>query len=412
MSGLRGRSAVAADHRSVLPRLPGIPWWGATILAATFAAVGFAYDAGTGNGALSYVFAGFYVVGCVLAVLAVRQSGLFTTVIQPPLILFIAVPFAYFVFHGSTFTGIKDTLINCGYPLIERFPLMFFTSAAVLLLGMVRWYLGTLAKRDIATDADADAEPSAIDLPEDGAAAEAVGAAAKTSPPRRSRRPATERPSRTTADEEPRARRSATGSSTRTGRASGAATGSSRSRHSLPPETEIIEPVPDRPRRRTTPPVDRAEPRRRPRADQPREGREPREPRVTREGREPRERRPLSPMDRRGTSDRSERPRRERAEPRERSNPSNPRERSTPRETYDRSERPTRSERTPRRPRSTDYEPYENHEPPPTSRTSSGGTHHPISRVRYRSTEDGDERTEHRTRPRRPRHSAPESWEA
>ena len=57
-----------------------------------------------------------------------------------PLLLFVAVPGAYFLFNGAKFTGLKDTLINCGYPLIERFPLMLFTSAAVLLIGMARWY--------------------------------------------------------------------------------------------------------------------------------------------------------------------------------------------------------------------------------------------------------------------------------
>ena len=51
-------------------------------------------------------------------------------------------PGAYFLFHGGTMDGVKDLLINCGYPLIERFPLMFFTSAIVLLIGMVRWYTG------------------------------------------------------------------------------------------------------------------------------------------------------------------------------------------------------------------------------------------------------------------------------
>ena len=34
--------------------------------------------------------------GCVLAVLAVRQSGIFTAIIQPPMILFATVPGAYF----------------------------------------------------------------------------------------------------------------------------------------------------------------------------------------------------------------------------------------------------------------------------------------------------------------------------
>ena len=51
-------------------------------------------------------------------------------------------PGAYFLFHGGAMDGLKDLLINCGYPLIERFPLMFFTSAMVLLIGMVRWYQG------------------------------------------------------------------------------------------------------------------------------------------------------------------------------------------------------------------------------------------------------------------------------
>ena len=138
---------MAADHRSVHPNVPGVPWWGAVLIAVTATAIGFAFDAGSGNKELSLVFAAGYVVGCILAVLAVRQSSVFTAVIQPPLILFVTVPGAYFLFHGSTFTGLKDVLINCGYPLIERFPLMFFTSAAVLLIGMARWYYGMSTRR-------------------------------------------------------------------------------------------------------------------------------------------------------------------------------------------------------------------------------------------------------------------------
>ena len=151
---------MAADHRSALPHVPGIPWWGAALLAVGLTAIGIAFDAGSGTNELGGVFVVCFVLGCVAAVLAVRQSGVFTAVIQPPLILFVAVPFAYFVFHGSTFTGIKDTLINCGYPLIERFPLMFFTSATVLLIGMVRWYLDTAAKRAMPEDADPTVETS------------------------------------------------------------------------------------------------------------------------------------------------------------------------------------------------------------------------------------------------------------
>ena len=64
-------------------------------------------------------------------------------------------PAAYFLFHGAEIAGIKDLLINCGYPLIERFPLMFFTSVVVLLIGMARWYFGAANRAGKATPKDA-----------------------------------------------------------------------------------------------------------------------------------------------------------------------------------------------------------------------------------------------------------------
>lgn len=379
---------MAVDHRSALPHVPGIPWWGAALVAVVFTAIGVVFDAGDANSALGGAFAACYVIGCVAAVLAVRQSGLFTSVIQPPLILFVAVPFAYFVFHGSTFTGIKDTLINCGYPLIERFPLMFFTSATVLVLGLVRWYLGMSAKRALPADAEQVAEPP------DEVAAAAEKLAAK---PRRSTRSTRSTEARAAAamdpmdDDAPRpSRRTTRTPATGAERSTGAAAERRprRARPSGAPETEIIEPVLDRPRRRNTAPVDpAAEPRRRPRATEPRT----REPRESRESREPRERRPRPPVDRRGSSSDRDRPDRERYD--------RPQRRERP-DSYERPER--------RRPRAGDYEPYE---PPVTRTNGSSGTHHPISRVRYRGSEDDDSRTEHRSRPRRPRHSAPDSWE-
>jgi hypothetical protein len=382
---------VAADHRSALPRVPGIPWWAAAILAAIVTAIGVALDAGSGTEALGGVFAACYVLGCLAAVLAVRQSGVFTAVIQPPLILFIAVPLAYFVFHGSTFTGIKDTLINCGYPLIERFPLMFFTSATVLLIGMIRWYLGAAAKRAATLEPDA---PDAPDEAKADVAAAATPAATETTS--RRKRSSTARAARATAaaaaagtaadamtEDAPRSsRRTSRNSVTGAKRSDGAAagTGSRRSRQSSPPDDVAADAAKDRPRRRNTPPVDSpAEPRRRPRST----GSRIREPRELREPREPRDRRPLPPLDRRsGAQERYDRPqRRERPEGYE------------------------RSERQERRRRSVDYEP---HEPPSTRRTNGTGTHHPVSRVRYRGSDDDDSRTEHRSRPR---HSAPDDWE-
>ena len=90
---------------------------------------------------------------------------MFTAVIQPPLILFCAVPGAYWLFHGGKVGNLKDLLINCGYPLIERFPLMLGTAGGVLLIGLIRWYFG-MSHRTTARAANTDqttAAPTAAD---------------------------------------------------------------------------------------------------------------------------------------------------------------------------------------------------------------------------------------------------------
>lgn len=140
--------APEADQRSAHPGFPGVPTWVAVLTAATATLTGFAIEAGSGHQELGAVFAVFYALGCIAAVLVVRKSGVFTAVVQPPLVLFVAVPVAYYFFHGSAFSGLKDVIISCGYPLIERFPLMLVTSAAVLLIGLIRWYAKTPARPD------------------------------------------------------------------------------------------------------------------------------------------------------------------------------------------------------------------------------------------------------------------------
>jgi hypothetical protein len=322
------------------------------LLAVTLTAVGFAYDAGSGAKELSMVFAATYVLGCIFAALAVRQSGIFTAVIQPPLILFAAVPTAYFLFHGGQLGGIKDLAINCGYPLIERFPLMFFTSAAVLLIGMGRWYYGMSSRRGTTrptakdtkekTSSRVSSVTSKMSSLLTGETAESDDDAADTAESSR-RKHTIDRPARTG-----KATKSAAGTA-RTPRTTKRAA-PSRSRHARPPETELIEPVAtERPRRPRTPrqtdqpPVPPAEPRRRPR---------------TSSTREPRK---AVPTERRASHERPERRRR-----------------------YD------------------DYPPREPHV------SNGNGTHHPVSRVRYRGADESDGRTEQRSRPR----SSRSSWEA
>lgn len=365
MSGQRARSAIPADHRSAHPNIPGVPWWGAVLIAVVASTIGFAFDAGSGNKELTTVFAVLYAIGCVVAVLAVRQSSVFTAVIQPPLLLFVVVPGAYYLMHGDDIQGVKDILINCGYPLIQRFPLMFFTSAAVLLLGLARWYFGKTAR--------ADAPAAAEGTPATGGRLSAklsslLGGDVEADPAdRESRR-------RHSVDRRPSgAPKPATGRAARSGRPVKRADAAPRSRHARPPETEIIEPVVDvdRPRRRRPqpsepPPESAVEPRRRPRSSSGRERRD-----------------AVPPSERRAPYDRAER--------REREYPPRPQRRR-----YDGWSGSAERD---------DYEPLEPHRPP------GSGSHHPISRVRYRGADEADDRTEYRTRRRPPRDANADRWE-
>ncbi|OBK75079.1 DUF6542 domain-containing protein [Mycobacterium sp. 1164985.4] len=368
MSAQRARSAVVADHRSAHPNLPGVPGWGAVLIAVTATTIGFAFDAGSGSKELSTVFAVCYVLGCLAAVLAVRQQAVFTAVIQPPLLLFVTVPGSYFLFTGGQFTGLKDLAINCGYPLIERFPLMFFTSAAVLLIGMCRWYIGMSARRaSPSADEDSEAPRSALATAV-AAAATAIVTKVKSliasrrrdeddevaAPPRRRRPQSAGRTART----DRAASRAGRPAADRSGRPRRT---TSQSRHVRPPEVEPIDPLVERPRRarsgRHAEPSGAPEPRRRPRTPNPRQP-----------GPPPSERR--AGHERRG---------------------------------FDRA-----ADRPERRRRFDNYEPREPHGR--NGATNGNGTHHPISRVRYRGEEAGD-RAEYRTRRSAPRGYEADSWE-
>jgi hypothetical protein len=369
-----------------------VPWWGALLIATIATAVGYAIDAASDHKELTHVFAGFYIAGCVAAVLAVRQEGVFTAIIQPPLILFCAVPGAYWLFHGGKVGGVKDLLINCGYPLIERFPLMLGTAGVVLLIGLIRWYLGMTHRPGAATNTEADTATTTeskslisgiaakltsllhgSDDEYDRADAasstgpHAVGRAARTSPK-------TSRAARSSRSAQRPAR--------------------ARSRHSRAALQDQNDPTAERRRRRGQAPArdfDAADPPRRSRRQRPQGDPDPRS--------QPREAR-RDPYGRRSSYER-ERPasRSSRFDPYETYEP--------PPEQFDRYEKPYDR-----------YEPYE----PPRRRATPGGlnsanpTHHPISQVRYRGSTPRDERreeprAERQGRSRAPRRPQAESWE-
>lgn len=347
---------MAADHRSAHPDIAGIPWWGAVLTAVIASLVGFAFDAGSGGQQLTAVFSTLYVIGCLVAVLAVQQAGLFTAVIQPPLVLFVTVPGAYFLMRSGEIQGIKDILINCGYPLIERFPLMFFTSATVLLIGLARWYFGKSTGV-----ASADGTASAAPPDRGGRLSAKLSSLLGGSDVTKDATPSDEKPRERRASDRRRAG-AAKAAAARTARGSRPDRATSRSRHGRAAERESLDARAERPRRRRPRPGDEpdsaVEPRRRPR---PSAARDPRD--------------PVPPRERRSQYDREDR--------------------------YER-QRPARPERPQRRSRFDDYEPMDPY---------STSTHHPISRVRYRGGDEGDESPEYRPRRRAPRDVDADRWE-
>ncbi|WP_197516310.1 DUF6542 domain-containing protein [Mycobacterium sp. E2497] len=389
MSGQRPKSAVEPSHRSIHPNIPGIPWYAALLLAVTATAIGYGIDAG--HKELTHVFAGFYIAGCVAAVLAVRQDGLFTAIIQPPLILFCAVPGAYWLFHDAKVGHLKDLLINCGYPLIERFPLMLGTAGVVLLIGLVRWYFGMSQRTTADPKTSDDAESADVKSVVSGIIAklrdmwhpESDAEDADDVAPARARRDRG-------AGSSSRARRTA-----RSDR-SAARSARARSRHSREPLDDGAEPGERRSSRRssaTARDYDAAEPPRRAR----------------------RRPRPDADSDPRGQS-----PREGRREPRTRRSPyERPAPRSSRFDGYDPYDPPGASEHFGR------YDSYDRYEPTYEPRrrrpaaNGNNGTHHPISQVRYRGAGAADEpaadrRPERRNRSRtygRPQRPPTESWE-
>ncbi|WP_280426488.1 DUF6542 domain-containing protein [Nocardia carnea] len=134
----RVNSRVPAPQRSLLPTVPGVPAYAAVLIAAACTFVGFLIDALGDVTDLTGTFSAFYIVGCLAAVAAVRFRGLFTTMVLPPLLLFIAVPIAYRQLTGSSTSSLKDILLNLAIPLVHRFPPMMLATVLVLLVAAIR----------------------------------------------------------------------------------------------------------------------------------------------------------------------------------------------------------------------------------------------------------------------------------
>ncbi|MGV9857271.1 DUF6542 domain-containing protein [Gordonia sp. NPDC003425] len=146
----RSRSAVPLDQQSVLPSVRGLPWWGAVLVAAGVTAVGAAIDANA-NDTLGAVFNFCYLLGCVVAALAVRRRALFTAAAQPPLIAFGVGMITLYGLNADEASGLKSLVFKVLLPIANDFPWMALTFVVTLLLVLARWFM-TRDKGDAPTE--------------------------------------------------------------------------------------------------------------------------------------------------------------------------------------------------------------------------------------------------------------------
>lgn len=128
---------VPLADRSVVATKPGIPWWGAVLGAFAMTGIGIAVDLTLGD-TLTKIFLVFYAFGCIAAVLAVAHRGIFAAMVQPPLILALAVPLVVRALGTTSGGGVRDEVITMALPLVNGFPTMALTTLATFALGLAR----------------------------------------------------------------------------------------------------------------------------------------------------------------------------------------------------------------------------------------------------------------------------------
>jgi hypothetical protein len=133
---------TAWDERPIVGNSRGLPWWAAVLLAFAVAAIAAWIDIHRSD-SLGRIYQGAYVLGCVLAVCAVRRRNLFGPMVQPPLVFAItAVGAVVLSLPGPVFsTGFKQLLFSVALPLTSNFPTMAITTGVTVAIGLARlWF--------------------------------------------------------------------------------------------------------------------------------------------------------------------------------------------------------------------------------------------------------------------------------
>lgn len=119
----------------------GMPWWAAVLIAFVVSLLT-AFINRAPNGELGWIFKGGYFLSCVVAVCLVQRRSLFGPMVQPPLIAVIVVPtVALMTANTPPNGGMTARLLTVAQPLVTSFPTMAVTTAATVILGVVRIFL-------------------------------------------------------------------------------------------------------------------------------------------------------------------------------------------------------------------------------------------------------------------------------
>lgn len=126
-------------ERSIIASVLGLPGYAAIGIALGFTGLGVFIDLERING-LGTIFKGCYFTGCLVSVCWVKRRALFGPMVQPPLLLAIAVPGVVLAADGAaTSSGLAARLLAIGTPLLNGFPTMAVTTAFVVSIGIVRY---------------------------------------------------------------------------------------------------------------------------------------------------------------------------------------------------------------------------------------------------------------------------------
>ena len=135
------RPPAYRDRNTRSPRIeqlsePGLPWWGALLVLLAIAAVGGIIDTVSGGQARGGFNWGI-VIASVVAILAVRRSGMFPVVIAPPIVYSLGSGGMLYIRSG----GLHDRRVlfdGAANWLVYGFPAIAIATACVLIIAGLR----------------------------------------------------------------------------------------------------------------------------------------------------------------------------------------------------------------------------------------------------------------------------------